>query len=137
MRVLVDTNVFLDFFLNRGEQGKTARTFFLSAHEKKDDIYVSAMSFRDIEYITRKIVGEKESHRILHHLYEGIKKIVDISPDDVINAIFEERKDFEDSLLIEAAERAMVDAVITNNLRDFKNSQLPIFSPEEYLSYRK
>lgn len=138
MRLFVDTNVFLDLFLNRGDQGEIADRFFHTTRRNRDEIYASAMSFRDVEYIVSKYIHSREQGRkILFTFYSLIRKIVDVSADDVINSLFNDGKDYEDNLIIESAERSMVDAIVTNNVRDFTKSSTPILSPEEYLTYRK
>ncbi len=58
---------------------------------------------------------------------------MDLTADDVINAMYADRPDYEDSLLIEGAERCMLDAIITNNKKDFVNSKVPVYTPREFV----
>ena len=44
------------------------------------------------------------------------------------------KKDFEDELMIQAAKEELLDAVITNNVKDFKDRGVPVFTPEEIVS---
>lgn len=46
-------------------------------------------------------------------------------------------KDFEDGIQYYTALESQCDSIITRNLKDFRNSAIPVFSPKEYLSKRK
>jgi len=136
MRVLVDTNVFLDFLTNRAPFYKESHDFFSYFLSHKHQIVASPMSFRDIEYILRKI--EKDPNvrkKNLHTIYSIIYKIIDMTPDDVINCLYADYKDFEDGLLMESAERMMLDGIVTNNISDFKDSRIPVYTPAQITEY--
>ena len=138
MRVLVDTNVFLDAILKREPFFEDSKEFFSYFKSNKHQLYVSSMSFRDIEYVLRKVEKDPfERRRTLNIIYSFVHKIIDLGPDDVINSLFDDYKDFEDGLLIESAKRNMLDAVITNNKDDFLCSSVPAFTPKEVVFYLK
>jgi len=42
-------------------------------------------------------------------------------------------KDFEDGVVAEAAQKIGAQAIITRNVRDFKTSAVPAYSPDELL----
>ena len=42
-------------------------------------------------------------------------------------------KDYEDSVLYTAGVNAGANAIITRNVKDFTGSELPVYTPEEYL----
>ena len=130
MRVLVDTNVFLDFLLKRPPFFEDAKAFFSYFLKHHHQIVVSPMSFRDIEYVLRKIEPDPtERKKVLHSIYDIAFKIIDLGPDDVINNLFADHKDFEDGLLMESAERNMLDGIVTNNVDNYSGSKVPVFSP--------
>ena len=136
MRVLVDTNVFLDYLTNRQPFYKESHDFFAYFLSHKHQIVVSPMSFCDIEYILRKIEKDPDERRkTLHTIYSIIYKIIDMSPDDVINCLYADYKDFEDGLLMESAERMMLDAIVTNNIFDFKDCRIPVYTPAQITEY--
>ncbi len=41
---------------------------------------------------------------------------------------------FEDNIQIESAKQFHLDAIITRNIKDFKNSRIPAYTPEEFLN---
>lgn len=135
MRLLVDTNVFLDLVLQREDHFKNAVDFFLWCKEKRNQIYLTSMSLRDIEYISMKTLHDKKkAQSILSDVYRLCTKVVGISADSAITAIYEDYNDFEDELIIQCAREEFVDAIITNNKKDFLNRDFPAFSPKEIVS---
>lgn len=138
MRVLVDTNVFLDAILTRPGFYQNAVDLLSYLAKNHHQVVVTPMAFRDIEYVIRKTVPDKAKRRqILNGVYSYVYKIVDLAPDDVINTLFEEYKDFEDGLIMETAERKMLDGIVTNNVDDFAESRVPVFEPKELVDLLK
>ena len=83
-------------------------------------------------YILSKILSEKEAKEILRKFRILVKilpcdeKIIDLG----LNSHF---KDFEDSVQYFTATENNIDVLITRNLKDFKNSNIPIMTAEEFL----
>ena len=72
---------------------------------------------------------------MLNRIYCLINKIIPITPDDAINAIFEPGVDFEDTLIMNSAESAMLDCIVTSNFKDFGKSNIPVFSLQKINEY--
>ncbi len=131
MKYLVDTNVFLDYLLSR-DNFEDAKEFFVLSRLRKNQIFVTGMSIRDIGYVVHHKVHDKNlANRAQFSTYELCSKVIDITADDAINALFNddgEYSDYEDGLQIEAANRLLLDAVITSNTRDFKSQKIPVYN---------
>ena len=137
MRLLVDTNVFIDYFVDRAGSDES-KDFFRSALKYGDEIVVTSMSLRDIEYITHKITHNKEmSKNILIAIFEMVSKVIGISADDSINAIYSNVSDYEDAIQVEAAKSNNVDMIITNDLKDYDKSSIHALTPKDYNDIRK
>ena len=135
MRVLVDTNVFLDFLLSREPFYMDCREFFSYFRANKHQILISPMSFRDIEYVLRKVEKDPFNRKqVLQSIYAFVYKIIDLAPDDVLNVLYEDNKDFEDAMLMASAVRCHLDAIVTNNKNDFRGGPLPAYSPKEIVT---
>ena len=133
MRILVDTNVFLDFFLQRDIKGLEAKEFFINCKKGKHQIYVTSMSIRDIGYVAHRYLKDNSKTRQIQlATYEMCSKIVGISSDCAIESIYSEIRDFEDSLIIEAAKESLSDLIITSNIEDFENSHFLVWTPKEF-----
>ena len=134
MRILVDTNVILDLALQRGEACKDALEFFLWCRKHRNETYVTSMSLRDIEYIAHKIVHDKnKANDVLSYVYALCTKVIGVSADAAINAIYEDYKDFEDELIVQAAREELLDVIVTNNVKDFANCGFPVETPRELM----
>ena len=70
------------------------------------------------------------ARHILYNVYNSVTKVLGVSADSAIQAIFE-NGDYEDRLQLNTAYENMLDAIVTNNIDDFKDSTIPIFLPED------
>ena len=133
MRLLIDTNVYLEFFLNRENHG-VVLAFFQYAAERKNQTYISSMSMRDFGYMMHKYLHDNDLTKKLQlQVYEMTSKVVNTSADAAIESIYNDVGDYEDSMQMIAAEEAMCDAIITFNKKDYSESRVPTFTPEEML----
>ena len=134
MRLLVDTNVFIDVVMKREPFNETSKQFFIRSRENKDEIYVCSQSLKDLSYHIHHIVHSNEiTNDVLREIYSRVTKIVGVTTDDSIEALYMEG-DYEDNLLALTAETTMCDAIITRD-KKFRNFRV-VFSPEKYLSIR-
>ncbi len=129
MRILVDTNVFLDYILDR-EEADEAEKFFVLCRKMKHQIYVTSMSLRDIGYIVQRNKHSREdAKKAQMAVYNLCSKVIGISEDDAIDSLYEDKKDYEDSLQAHSAMRNFVDIIATNNMDDFYDYPIPAISP--------
>ena len=132
MRILVDTNVFLDLFLKREPFIEDVRNFFKWCSSKKNQIYITSVSLRDIGYVAHKHFHNKKAARATQiAIYEACAKVIGISADSAIESLYSNVDDYEDSLIVEAAKEELLDAIVTNNKKDYELSDIPIFTPKE------
>ena len=68
---------------------------------------------------------------IQSRVYSLCSRVIGISADDAIGAMYSDYNDYEDGLIVEAAKSNMLDAIVTNNKKDFVNHGMPIFTPKE------
>ena len=131
MRVLIDTNVFLEYLLHR-EQYQTVDHFFFLAAKQYNQTFITSMSLRDIGYIIhRQRRNDEDAKKAQFQVYNMVSKVVGISADVALNSLFSESKDYEDELQIQAAEEAMCVAIVTLNKKDYLKARIPTFTPKE------
>jgi hypothetical protein len=66
-----------------------------------------------------------------------ITSITSISKQDVVRALNSSFSDLEDALQhFSAISHAKVDVILTRSLKDYKNSEVPVMTPETYLKTR-
>ena len=133
MYILVDTNVFLDLILERGDLSNSAKEFFKNAVKAKCRLYLSSNSIRDIGYIVSHIYHDSSKGKSAQmRAYELCHKVVSFTNDDAIEALYSNVDDYEDAVLVEIAKRELIDLIVTNNIKDFKNANFPVWTPEHF-----
>jgi hypothetical protein len=76
---------------------------------------------------------EKKARAVIENLL-SLFNIAPIDHETLTSALKNDFKDYEDGVLHEAALGVKVDAIITRNIKDFKNSKCPVFVPTEFLA---
>lgn len=132
MNILVDTNVILDVLLERAPFADNSSRIMALIERKQNIGYLCAITLTTIHYLACKTIGNKAGRQAIQTLLQ----IYEVAPVDhkvlqaALNTGF---KDYEDSVLYAAGVNAGVNAIITRNVKDFGSSELPVYTPEEYL----
>lgn len=129
MRALIDSNVFVDYFLERNDFASSIK-IIEAAITKQFNASLSASAITDIFYITEK---QTKRGRDIIRLIVSFCQVLSVTEEDCLNALESTMLDFEDSVQVEVAKSAEVDFIITRNGKDFLNSGLHILSPDEFL----
>lgn len=132
-RVFLDTDVIIDFLIDRQPHSDTASRLFDLAEKKKVNLCTSSLCINNIHYIIRKFFSEKKSRSIIEELLVIIE-IASVSKEEITKALKSNFKDFEDAIQHEVAIKdASVRAIITRNGKDFKRSRISVLSPEAFI----
>ena len=128
--IFLDTNVILDFLSGREPFSEYAAILFQMAKDKKIKIYVSAISFNNIYYILRKVTTHKKALKLISGI-ESLVEILEVNHKIIRKAINSNFKDFEDAIqYYSAVESGIVDVIATRDAKGFRNSDIPVMSPE-------
>jgi predicted nucleic acid-binding protein len=131
--VFIDTDVIVDFLTDRKPFSLESAKIFSLIDQKKIKGCVSSLSFSNIYYVLRKFGTHKKVISSLQELSEMVD-ILKVDGDIVKSALTSDFKDFEDSIQYFAAqEHKKVDCIITRNIKDYKDSSLPVMTPETFL----
>ncbi len=131
MKVLIDTNIVLDVLLNRKPFVEDAAEAFKQAEKGQIEAYITASSVTDLVYILRKTFSLSEIKTHLKEMLQFIK-IAAITPSIIIGALNKDAPDFEDAVMMECARQSGMEIIITRNKPDFKTSDVPCISLEEW-----
>ena len=134
MHVVIDTNVVLDVLLDRPLFVDDAAAI-LSIPESIVYKYISASAITDIYYVAYKELRNKQKVKDIIKRLLSLIHIADVSEENILFALESDWNDFEDSVQNAVAESHNFDAIITRNSTDFKNSNLNIFSPKDFLQF--
>ena len=132
MRVLLDTDVVLDFLLAREPFAISARSLFELNAQKKMEACISTITPVNIFYVAHKLLSREARLKILRELFSQVE-VCSVSQEDLIGALDLGFLDYEDAAQHACAEAAGVEAIITRNVRDYVNASLQVYSPPTFL----
>ena len=132
MKVLIDTNVILDFFLQRDSFQEAATILSLIMNRNIKGL-ITASSITDIYYIARKIAGRSKAIEIVLKIF-AILSVSDTKADSVFRAAYYDWQDFEDAVQYATAQDNNVDYIITRDKTGYTQSVIPVSTPTEFLS---
>ncbi len=131
MKVFLDTNILLDFGLDR-ERADFAGGILQLGKDGLIDLYASYLSYANMGYILRDRPNTER-----YELVRMMRQPVVVLPCDANQldaGLNSEVKDFEDMLQYQCALAAGCDVVVTNNKKDFHEfCSLPFLTSEEFL----
>lgn len=131
LRILIDTNIVLDYLLSREPYEKSAGVIIKFCQQKVVEGCIAAHSITNIFYILRKNFSIEERRWILLDICK-IFCVEGIDAKKLQNALMNEGfLDFEDCLQMECAKNFHADYIVSRNLEDFKNSDIPCVNPDE------
>lgn len=134
MRVLLDTCIVVDVLQNRKPFASLAQEIFVLCAEKRIEGFLTAKSLTDIFYLThRQTHSDQATRKILKKLSE-LFSLLDTTAQDTRRAILSNVADFEDGVMIETALRSKMDCIVTRNTKDYRESQVPVYTPAELLA---
>ena len=132
MSILVDTNVILDVLLEREPYADNSALIMALVERKQSIGYLCATTLTTIHYLACKTIGNITGRQAMQTLLQ-IYRIAPVDHKVLQMALNTGFKDYEDSVLYTAGVNAGASAIITRNVKDFTGSELPVYTPEEYL----
>lgn len=133
MRVLIDTNILLDYVLERHPFYSDASEIILSGADELFDGYVSAITPVNVYYFGRKMKGGDHARKEVRRLVR-LFEIARTDKDVLQDAFALDFTDYEDAVQCASAVAEGLDAIVTRNVKDFTNSPLPVYSPAEFVN---
>lgn len=132
-KILIDTDVILDFFFDRKPFSKDISIILTLCEQKKLKGFVTPVIISNLYYLLRKTAPHKKVLEKITLLL-SITDILMMDKDVVIRAINSDFKDFEDALQnFTAVRNGEIDLIITRNIKDFRKSELAVLTPESFV----
>ena len=133
-KILIDTNVLLDYLLEREPFFEDAKKVILSCTEKNISACIAAHSISNMFFILRKDYSANERREILYNICE-IFDIECIDKTKLMSGLAnDDFSDFEDCLQSECAKSYGADYIVTRNISDYVLSDIKAILPREYLN---
>lgn len=133
MNLFLETNVLIDLIDKREPFYNDIAVIASMAENKKLKLAASSLSFVNTVYVVSRNIDEKL-------VLDGLKKfriICDVSNIDEIvidKSLISSFNDFEDAVQYFSALHHKSDIIITRNKKDFKNSEISVMTPSEFLA---
>ena len=136
-KIFLDTDVALDHLADRQPFAEYAHRLFALAEKGEITLCLSALSFSNLYYILRKLVGHGEALALLGKLKQLVR-VSAVGEAEIQSALAKSLKDFEDAIQhFTAKAEGDVSAIITRNKSDYADSEIPVLSPDEFLAMRE
>jgi predicted nucleic acid-binding protein len=125
----IDTNIILDFLLQRKPFYEAAKAIVAKARDDKYEAIVGTYAITDIHYwLTKETKESRKSLIMIFNLLEMIS-LCNTTIEDMRSAYNSIMPDFEDAVAAAIAQREKADYIITRNSGDFVNSPVPAITP--------
>lgn len=131
-KVFIDTNILLDIALEREPFFADSALVITLAEKSKILAFTSGVSIANLYFMMKKELGHEKCIEFIEELIKFIN-VLGIDTDIVKSAINASFCDFEDGLQNTVAEKNEIKIIITRNKNDFRNSNLIIQTPEEFI----
>lgn len=133
MKLLLDTNVLADFYLQREQFNAQINSIAAAAIHRDVELWVSAKSYTDIFYIGKKYFASEvlqnaflESFRFIH--------VCSLDVEDLTNAARKCWSDFEDCLIYTCALKTNANFIVTRDVHGFSQSTVKTATPAEIVN---
>lgn len=131
-KILIDTNVIIDIALEREPFVNDSKELIKLIDNQNIEAYISATAVTDIYYITKRKTSHEQVINFLENLFVFVS-VLPVNESIVKMAMKIENNDFEDAIQIETSKQNDISVVITRDKKDYANSGLRVFCPNEYI----
>lgn len=131
-KLFIDTNVLIDLIDKRIPFYNDVAIISALAEEKKLKLAASSISFVNTFYVLSKKLDKSLVIDALMK-YRLICEVSNIDEMIIDKSLISNFNDFEDAAQYYSALQHKCEIIITHNKKDFKNSEIPIMTPTEFL----
>jgi len=136
-KLFIDTNIMLDLLGERIPFYNSIAKIATLADKSQLTLVASALSYATVSYFLTKFENTEKAKDKLRK-FKIISEICDLDEVIIEKGLNSNFSDFEDSLQYFSALKSNCSILVTRNGKDFKESQIPVMTADEYLmSIRK
>jgi predicted nucleic acid-binding protein len=135
-KLFVDTDIALDLLAQREPHYEYAARLFTMSDQGKIKLFVSSLSFNNLDYLLSKSYNRNESRRILLQ-FSILVNILPVNEKTIELALSSSFSDFEDAIQYYTALENKVSILLTRNLRDYKLADMSVMTAESYIKKLK
>lgn len=131
-KVFLDTNVVVDLLGEREPYYDAAAKIATLADKGKIEVFVSALTYSTVYYLLSRFENKTQVKEKIRK-FKLIAQTSDLTDNIIDKGLSSNFNDFEDALQYYCALKMDCKIMITRNGKDFKESEIPVLSPDEYL----
>lgn len=132
-KVFVDSDIVLDLLSGREPHYKYAAELFTMADENSIKIYVSSLTFANVNYISSKQLTAGQARKMLLKL-KTIINVLAVNDKIIELALASDFHDFENAIQYNTAIENGISTLLTRNLKDYKKADIAIMTAQQYLN---
>jgi predicted nucleic acid-binding protein len=130
MRILIDTNVVLDFLQEREPFVDNAARLFERIDAGEIEGFIAATTVTNVYYIIRKATGVRVAQEAIAQILANLS-IYAVDREVLEQALTLNFQDFEDAVQYACAVVNHMDAIVTRDASGFVSAKIPVVLPEE------
>lgn len=135
--VFIDINILMDIFAERKPFLKSSLAIYILGNNKEINLFTSSNTITTLHYLLKKITSEEKTRLALEHVTDYVS-IIPVDINIIKKSLKSSHKDFEDAIQITSAQSIHnMDCIVTRDSKDYKNSELKVFTPDEFLTKLK
>lgn len=130
--ILIDLNVLLDVLQKREPHYRASAAALEKVIRQEERGLLAAHAITTAHYLVSRYQNRKKADQVIEWLLKYFE-IAAVGREELVNAQRLGWGDFEDAVVASAAKSAGCQAVVTRNVKDFRNSPVAALMPSEYL----
>lgn len=131
-KIFVDTDIILDLLSGRQPHHHFATEVFSMADEGDIKLFVSSLSFANVNYIlSRQFKGDQVRKKLLN--FKTLVSVLSVNDKIIELALASEFKDFEDAIQYYTAIENGIAILLTRNVKDFRKADMSVMTAEQYV----
>lgn len=131
-KVFIDTDIALDLLAQREPHYQASATLFSYADRGELAIYISSLSFSNLNYLLTREYNSSEARRILN-TFKVLVKVLAVDEKIIGLALNSRFRDLEDAIQYYTAIENGINILLTRNIKDYKGAEIAVLSAEVYL----
>ncbi|HEY9002217.1 MAG TPA: PIN domain-containing protein [Mucilaginibacter sp.] len=130
-KVFIDSDIILDALLKRPGFDTQAMNLLALIYQNTIEGMTSSVAFMNVHYFLNKFDRLNKLH-LLREL-RSIVSLIKVGETEIDLALKSNFSDFEDAVQYYTAISAKADVIITRNIKDYKQSTIPVLTAEQFL----
>lgn len=131
-KVFVDSDIVLDLLSSREPHYNYAAELFSLADNNLIKLYVSSLTFANVNYILSKQLSAVQSRKMLLK-FKTLINVLSVNDKIIELSLASDFSDFEDAIQYNTAIENGITTLLTRNLKDFRKADITILTAQQYL----